>query len=235
VAGYYQDQFHSLGWEPMSGESADDRLKRAAVIGTLGHLARLASVRTAARERLERYFADRGSLDPNLTSVVVGLAARDGDTALYERYLDRKRGATTDPEEEQRFLLALAAFEVPTLVRRTLDLAVGTEVRNQDRAFLLAGLLGRRASRHAAWTFVRERWDELARLMDPMLLQNLLRALGQLTYEPVATEVREFLVPRASEQTRETIAQVTEQLAIDAAAVTRLRPTLAAALRTRNS
>ncbi len=191
-------------------------------------------MRAEARERLERYFTDRRSLDPNLASVVVGLAARDGDAALYERYLDRKRGATTDPEEEQRFLLALAAFEAPALVRRTLDLAVGPEVRNQDRAFLLAGLLGRRASRQAAWTFVEERWDDLVRLMDPMLLQNLIRALGQLTYEPVATEVREFLVPRASEQTRETIAQVTEQLAIDAAAVTRLRPALAATVHTRS-
>jgi puromycin-sensitive aminopeptidase len=234
VAGYYQDQFATLGWEPTAGESADDRLKRAAVIGALGHLARVASVRAEARERLERYFTDRRSLDPNLTSVVVGLAARDGDAALYERYLDRKRGATTDPEEEQRFLLALAAFEVPALVRRTLDLAVGPEVRNQDRAFLLAGLLGRRASRQAAWTFVEERWDDLVRLMDPMLLQNLTRALGQLTYEPVATEVREFLIPRATEQTRETIAQVTEQLAIDAAAVTRLRPALAATVHTRS-
>jgi puromycin-sensitive aminopeptidase len=231
VADYYRASFDALGWEPRAGEPVDERLKRAVVIGALGGVARVESIRAAARARLDRYLLDRGSLDPNLASVVVGLAARDGDAALYERYVETKRAAGTDPEEEQRFLLALAAFEVPALIQRTLDLSLSTEVRSQDRTFLLAGLLGRRAARLPAWAFVRTRWDELVKLMDPMLLQNLIRALGQLAFDPVATEVREFLAARVIEETRETTAQVTEHLAIDAAAVARLQPALAAALR----
>jgi aminopeptidase N len=143
------------------------------------------------------------------------------------------RAATTDPEEEQRFLLTLTAFELPELIQRTLDLALGTEVRAQDRTSLLAGLLGRRASRLAAWAFVREQWDRLVTLMDPMLLQGLIRALGQLTPEPTATAVREFLAPRTRDEIRETIAQVAEQLAIDAVSCARLQPALTAALRRR--
>ena len=230
VADYYRERFAALGWDPRADEAVDERLKRAVVIGALGGVARVEAVRAEARQRLERYLSDRASLDPNLASVVVGLAARDGDAALYERYLERKRSAATDPEEEQRFLLALAAFEIPALIQRTLEFALGTEVRSQDRTFLLAGLLGRRASRLAAWDFVRTHWEQLVKLMDPMLLQNLIRGLGQLTFEPVATQVRDFLAPRATEETRETIAQVTEHLAIDAAAVARLQPALSAAL-----
>jgi len=230
VAEYYRQQFATLGWDPRPGESVDERQKRASVIGAMGAVARVAAVRTEARMRLERYLADRTSLDPNLASVVVGLAARDGDAALYERYLERKRSAATDPEEEQRFLLALTAFELPALIQRTLDLALGAEVRSQDRTFLLASLLGRRASRLAAWEFVRAQWQELVKLMDPMLLQNLIRGLGQLTFEPVATQVCEFLMARATEETTETTAQVTEHLAIDAATVSRLQPALTAAL-----
>ena len=233
VAAYYRPQFDRLGWDGQADEPVDERLKRAAVIGALGGIARDVEVRREARRRLEQYFADRATLDPNLASVVAGLSARDGDPALYDRYLERKRSAATDPEEEQRFLLALAAFEVPALIQRTLELAVGDEVRAQDRTFLLAGLLARRASRMAAWLFVRERWAQLVQLLDPMLLQGLIRALGQLTPEPTATEVRTFLAPRASDETRETIAQVSEQLAIDAAAVTRLRPAVSAALQQR--
>ncbi|MFN8624669.1 MAG: M1 family aminopeptidase [Candidatus Binatia bacterium] len=233
VDTYYRAQFDALGWTPRTDESADERLKRASVIAALGGIARTPAVRTEARSRLDEYLVDRAALDPNLVSVVVGIAARDGDGTLYDRYLERKRSATTDPEEEQRFLLGLAAFERPELIQRTLDLALGTEVRAQDRTFLLAGLLGRRASRLAAWAFVRERWDRLVTLMDPMLLQNLIRALGQLTPEPAATEVRAFLSPRARDETRETVAQVSEQLALDAAACARIQPALAAALRTR--
>jgi puromycin-sensitive aminopeptidase len=227
---FFAPQLETLGWTPRADEPADERMKRAAVIGALGIVARVPAVRGEARRRLEAYLTDRRSLDPNLASVVVGIAARDGDAALYERYLERKRAASKDPEEEQRFLQALAAFEPADLIARTLELAVSQDVRAQDRPFVLAGLLGRRASRLTAWGFVRQHWDDLVALMDPMLLQNLIRALAQLTPEPTATEVREFLLPKAAEETRETIAQVTEQLAIDAAAVRRLQPALAAAL-----
>jgi len=230
VDAYYQPAFAELGWDPRPDEPADDRMKRAAVLGALGLIARATEVRTTARHRLERYFDDRASLDPNLASVIAGIAARDGDTELYERYLERKRSASADPEEEQRFLLALAAFEPPALIQRTLELALTNEVRAQDRPFLLAGLLGRRASRLPAWAFVRDRWNELVALMDPMLVQNLIRALAQLTAEPTASEVRAFLQPRATDETRETIAQVTEFLTIDAATVRRLEPALTARL-----
>ncbi len=230
VADYYREQFAAMGWEPRPDEPVDERMKRATVIGAIGAVARVEAVRAEARLRLEQYLVDRTALDANLASVVVGLAARDGDAALYERYLERKRSAVSDPEEEQRFLLALAAFEVPDLIQRTLDLALSSEVRSQDRTFLLAGLLARRASRLIAWDFVRAHWEHLVKLMDPMLLQNLIRGLGQLTFEPVATAVRGFLAPRATDETRETIAQVTEHLAIDAAAVARLQPALSAAL-----
>jgi len=230
VGDYYAAQFAALGWDAAPGESVDERLKRAAVLGALGGIARQPSVRAEARRRLEDYLIDRTSLDPNLASLVVGLAARDGDTVLYERYLECKRSAATDPEEEQRFLMALAGFEVPELIDRTLQMAIGPDVRAQDRTFLFAGLLGRRASRLRAWAFVHERWSQLMTLMDPMLLQGLIRALGQLTCEPAATEVREFLAPRATDETRETVAQVIEHLTIDAAAVARLSPALQAAL-----
>jgi puromycin-sensitive aminopeptidase len=230
VESYYVPQFDRLGWEPRPNESADESQKRATIIGALGGIARSPIIRTEARQRFEKYAVDRASLDPNLASVVVGLTARDGDAALYERYLERRRAASTDPEEEQRFLLALAAFEAPELIERTLGFAVSDAVRAQDRTFLFAGLLGRHAARLSAWQFVRSRWDDIAKLMDPMLLQGLIRGLGQLAFTPVAAEVCDFLAQRIGDETRETIAQVTEHLRIDAAAVARLQPALKAAL-----
>src|SRR5258708_37705395 len=100
-----------LGWDPRPGETADNRMKRATVIGALGRLARLDGVRAEARRRLERYLQDRTTLDPNLVAVVVGLAARGGDPALYGRYVARQRSSGTDaPEEEERFLFGLTSL-----------------------------------------------------------------------------------------------------------------------------
>lgn len=223
-------QWQSLGWDPRPQDSDDDRLRRAAVAGALGSMAQSTTIRNEARERLERYWSDPKSLDPNLVSVVANVAASDGDAALYQRYLERKRQASSDPEEEYRFLLALASFEHPALIQRTLDLALSDEVRAQDRPFLLGALLGRRKARPAAWKFVRAQWQTLTELLDPMLLQNLIRALAQVTYLPAATEVCSFLQDHVQEETRETTAQVCEQLRLDAATVERLRTELPGAL-----
>jgi len=228
---FYRPHFDALGWDPRAGETADDRLRRATVIGALGELASAQDVTAEAARRLAAYLQDPNSIDPNLASVVVGITARSGDEALYERYLERKHAAATDPEEEQRFLFGLTAFERPDLIQRTLDLTLTDEVRPQDRAHLFARLLGARASRLLAWAFVHDRWDQITAELDPMLQQNIIRALAQLTPEPAATEVRRFLPPCAREETRETISQTLEQLGIDAAVCGRLTPSVAAALR----
>lgn len=228
---FFRPHFDALGWDAGAGESADDRLRRATVVGALGDLAAAVDVTAAATERLERYLSAPGSLDPNLASTVVAMAARAGDAGLYQRYLEHRRAAAADPEDEQRFLFGLAAFERPELVERTLALTLTEEVRPQDRPHLLARMLGNRSTRLPAWTFVRDRWPELVGALDPMLQQNLIRALSQVTPEPSAGDVRTFLAAHGSEATNETIAQAVEQLAIDAAACRRLAAEMTAALR----
>ncbi|MBX3028217.1 ERAP1-like C-terminal domain-containing protein [bacterium] len=231
VGAFVRPHFDALGWNPRQGESADDRLRRATAIAALGELAADPAIIDAARARLERYLAEPTSLDANLASAVVTIAARRGDAALYQRYLERKRAAGADPEEEQRFLLGLAAFEDPELIGRSLAMTLTDEVRPQDRAHLYARLLGMRAARLTTWTFIRDRWQALTANLDPMLQQNIVRALAQLTPADVADEVLAFLPPRATEETRETVAQTIEQLRIDAAVAHRLTPAVSAALR----
>jgi len=228
----FATQLGRLGWDPRPDESADERLKRATVLAALGRMARDAAVRAEARRRLERYLEDRSTLDPNLVPVVAGLAARDGDATLYERYLARKRAsAADDPEEEERFLFALTSFEDPALVARTLALTFTDDVRPQDRAFVLARLLGARHSRVAAWAFVRDHWTTHIVTMDPMLRQYVIRGMAQLTPATLAPEVGAFLEAHVTDETRETTAQAREQLRIDAAASMRIASELTTALR----
>jgi puromycin-sensitive aminopeptidase len=230
VGNLYAPQLAELGWDARAGESSDDRLRRAGAIGALGELAQDTAVGAEASRRLLRYVEDRASLDPNLASVIVTLAARRGDEALYDRYFELKRSASQDPEEEQRFLFGLTSFEDEALVRRTLNLMLTDEIRPQDRAHLFARLLGSRSSRATAWGFVRDRWPDIVGGMDPMLQQNVVRGLSQLTPQALAEEVLDFLPSRTTDETRETVAQATEQLKIDADACLRLAPELDAAL-----
>jgi puromycin-sensitive aminopeptidase len=226
VMAFYQPQLQELGWDPRPNESTDDRQRRAIVIGALGDIARSSAVLREAHARLERYWREPASLDPNLVSVVVGLSALSGNAKLYDQYLASKRAAVADPEEEQRFLFGLTAFEDGALAQRTLGLSMTDEVRAQDRAHLFARMLGNRATRNATWNFVRDRWNDLISEMDPMLQQNLVRGLAQLTAADLAQHVHAFLRPRATDETRETVEQALEQLTIDAAACVRLMPEL---------
>jgi puromycin-sensitive aminopeptidase len=228
---FFRPHLDALGWDPRPGDTADDRLRRAAVIAALGELANAPDVIAGATRRLERYLEDPTSADPNLASALVGIAARNGDAPLYQHYLERKRAAAVDPEEEQRFLIGLTAFEDPQLVQRTVALTLTEEVRPQDRGHLFIRLLGSRASRLSAWAFLRDRWAEVNERLDPMLQQNIIRGLAQLTLEPAATDVRAFLPARATDETRETISQTIEQLTIDAAVCRRLGSAVTAALR----
>src|SRR5262249_27583067 len=156
----------------------------------------------------ERYLVDRATLEPNLVPVVANLVARDGDAALYERFLERKRAsAADDPEEEERFLYALASFEAQDFVDRTLALTFTDDVRPQDRAFVLSRLLGGRASRDAAWAFVRDAWDARILTMDPMLRQYVIRGMAALTSPVLAGPVGDFLAGHVTDDTRETTAQ----------------------------
>ena len=58
-------------------------------------------------------------------------SAREGSTVMYEQLLGRLRGSH-EPEEHARFLHALADFEEPSLVQRTLGLMLTRDVRVQD-------------------------------------------------------------------------------------------------------
>ena len=236
AADLFGPRLAALGWDARAGESSDDRMKRAAVVRALGRLTRDPAILAEARARLERYLEDRTAVDPNLAPVVAGLAARAGGAALYERYLERKRAASAgDPEEEERFLLALTSFEDPALVARTLELTFTDDVRPQDRAFVLAYLLGGRHARLAAWAFVRDHWDARILTMDPMLRQYVIRAMGGLTPAAVAGEVDAFLAAHVTDDTRETTAQAREQLRIDTAACAAIAPALTASLASRVS
>ncbi len=232
VHALFDPELTALGWDAKSGEPVDQRVKRAAVIGALGHLARDPEVLAEAGRRLERYFVERGTLEPNLVPVVANLVARDGDAALYARFLERKRAsAAHDPEEEERFLYALASFEKSELIAGTLELAFTDDVRPQDRAFVLSRLLGGRASRQPAWNFLRENWKTRVMTMDPMLRQYVIRGMASLTPPELAGPVGDFLAAHVTDDTRETTAQAREQLRIDAAAVVRMGSELSAALR----
>lgn len=160
VSDLLKPALQEVGWAARAGEPEDAASARATLIGTLGGVARDPEGLSRAREMVKQELASPGSLKPEVLNVVVNLAAIDGDAALYEKYLARGRDAA-DPEVKYRYLNALTSFTDPALVRKTMDLVLSPDVRNQDAKIFIAAMLGSPDTQRLAWELVRARWDEI--------------------------------------------------------------------------
>ena len=139
-----------LGWGPVAGESELQSQLRGDLITALGTLAEDAECQEQARERFNRYQSDTGDVDRNVVPALVGIVAHTGGTAEYEKFYGKFKNAQT-PQEETRYLFALAAFREPALIERTLELTLNGEVRTQNSPYLMRGILLNREARAKAW------------------------------------------------------------------------------------
>jgi puromycin-sensitive aminopeptidase len=219
-------QLVELGWDAAPGEDDAVRLRRAAVVRLLGGVAEAPAVLDEARARVDAYLADRASLDPNLAEPVVGLAARVGDAALYERYRETVAAART-PQERRRFLLALASFRSADLVRRTLAAVVTPEIPTQDVAFVLTRLFGNPVGRAPAWAFLTKRWSALRRRIPPLMISRLIEATPALRDPRYAREVARFFRAHPVPEAVRAVKQALEVFRLNAELRKRVAPGLA--------
>jgi puromycin-sensitive aminopeptidase len=204
-----------LGWAAEPGEPETHRTLRAQLIRSLGNLAADVDVRRRSAEVVDILGSDVSAVDPDVAAAAVAVGARAGGEAEYAEYLRRWREAA-NPQEEQRYLYALAGFEHLSLVRRTLDLSLG-EVRPQNAPFLVSHLLANRVGGAEAWAFLEQHWlDVLTRFPEALLDRMLDGTLVHNTPE-AAARIRAFLdahpVPGRARQ----VAQLLERLDVHVA------------------
>ena len=203
-----------LGWEPRAGEDELTRQLRGDLLRALGTLGDDQAIQAEARERWARYRADRSAVDPNVAPALVAVLAHAGGEAEYAEFLGRFKAAPT-PQEEQRYLYALAGFRQPALLQRTLERTVGGEVRVQDAPFLIRALLTSVYARELAWSFVKERWETLALRFPPKSgLRRMCEGITGLATAELEADVRAFFGSRGITLGGKTLEQYLEQLRV---------------------
>jgi aminopeptidase N len=160
VSALLRPALDDIGLTPGATDTDDTRALRAALVTAVGRLAGDPGVVAKARQIVLEDLGKPGAVEPSLLNAAVTVAARGGDSELYDRYLARSRAAS-DREDAYRYLYGLTAFSDPTLVRRTVDFILGPDVRTQDAGLLLAALLGNRDAQALAWELVKARWGDL--------------------------------------------------------------------------
>jgi puromycin-sensitive aminopeptidase len=191
VSGLLSPHLRRLGWDPPASESVDDRMLRPTVIEVLGVVGGDAALRAEAKNRVVRWLTDGSGLHPSVLGAALRLAAAQGDSALYDRLLAKMREAQA-PEDRDRLLSALGAFEDPGLVGRALLASIGPDVRSQDMSSLLGQLFGNRKARRATWAFVQEHWNEVSTRAPVFGLRRIVSATARLCDAAVRREIEAF-------------------------------------------
>jgi puromycin-sensitive aminopeptidase len=221
--------FARLGWDVSEGEEERTGTLRSRLLLALGTLGADHQIQAEAAARHAAYLKDRSVLDADLVTAVVTVVAFAGGEAEYDTMLEQFRRATT-PQDEIRYLYALAAPEAPALLARTLEMCLSSEVRTQDAPYLLATILASRAGHRPAWNFMTGRWDDLVARFPRNSIPRMLEAVAAIADAELAPAIHQFLDAHPVPQGERQLAQARERLDINVAFGQRIAPNLATEL-----
>jgi puromycin-sensitive aminopeptidase len=213
--------FEQLGWE--HGPSDSERVKslRSQLLALLGTVGGDPTVQARCLQLHHDFVAGGAPLDPELAPAIVATVAACGGVDEYDACYARFKNPST-PQEEVRYLGALAGFGDPALAERTFELA-RTEVRTQNAYFVIAMLMANRAAGPATWGRVTAHWDELLARFPGSLMTRMLESARLLCKDRVlAGEVGAFLAAHPVPTGEKAIAQTIERLDVNSTLAARL-------------
>jgi puromycin-sensitive aminopeptidase len=202
-----------LGWQPHPGENELTRQLRGDLLRTLGILGDDPAVQARAAEVYAAWLRDPTAVDANVLAAVIPVLAHAGGADRYDEFFRRFRSART-PQEEQRYLYALAGFREPALLAQTLARTLSGEIRTQDAPYVVRSLLTSVHGRDLAWAFVKENWDRMNREFPPTGVRRMCEGVTGLATSEFERDVREFFVARRVDLGGKTLQQYLEQLRI---------------------
>ena len=202
-----------LGDAPAADESDRTRQLRGTLFGALGVIA----ADPAARGRARDLLADGPtSADPALAAAAVGVVASCGGPEDFERFLTHATSATT-PQDELRYLSALADFDHPELIERVGALCLDGTVRTQNGPYLLRRAMANRTQGERAWSFVSTHWEAINERFPSNAIARLVEGVRHLDHPEVASLVFAFFETNEVPQGDRIVAQHLERLEVNLA------------------
>ena len=200
-----------FGWTPRRGESDLESQLRGDLINALGTLGDDKGCQERARELFALYEKSPDIVERNLIPALIAIVAHTGTAADYDKFYGRFKKAQT-PQEETRFLFALANFRLPELIDRTLDLTINGEVRTQNSPYLMRGILLNKSARVKAWAFMKAHWQEMLRQYPDNAIPRMCEGIVGLATAELEADVRDFFARHPVKQGTKQMEQHLERL-----------------------
>ncbi|MGA8762863.1 MAG: ERAP1-like C-terminal domain-containing protein, partial [Candidatus Sulfotelmatobacter sp.] len=208
---YLRPILNDVGMDPKPGDSDEQRTLRARLFNALGEDARDPEVLAQARKIADKYLDDPASVDRELATGAFGLAALNGDQAFYDRLMAGLKNPKS-PEEYYGYLFTLAQFTDPTLLQRTLDFAISSDVRSQDALGLITDVMRNPAGEKLAWDFVRSHWDAVQKAGGPFASAQVVNATSTFCDAGMRDQVSDFFNAHRIEAAERTYRQTIERI-----------------------
>jgi len=182
--------FNKLGWEPQPGEGELIPQLRADLLRTLGTLGNHRDVQERAARVYDSY-NNQAAVDGNMLAAVIRILAHAARNGRYDEFYNKYELATT-PQDKQRYLLALASFQQPEILKETLDKTIKPQlIRPQDAPFVVQFLLTSVYGRELAWNFVKCHWEKMSKLYGQKGLSRVCAGVIGLTTPALSQNVNE--------------------------------------------
>ncbi|KAL4946615.1 hypothetical protein BDV06DRAFT_218082 [Aspergillus oleicola] len=181
------EKAHKLGWEFSNSDGHIEQQFKALLFSAAGNAGDETVVK-AAKEMFQRFAAgDVSAIHPNIRGSVFSIVLKNGTEKEYNVVYNRFQNAPTS-DEKTTALRCLGTAEDPALIKRTLGLALGDEVKSQDIYMPLGGLRTHAAGIDARWNWVKENWDTLYQRLPPGL--GMLGTVLQICTASFCTEAQ---------------------------------------------
>jgi len=179
----FSPHLEELGFAPRPNETQHDMQRRVICISTLASLSRVPQVISEAEILAQAELADPCAVDANLAGTLVAVAAKFGDEARFDRWIDtfqKRKAAGRPPQEVARYLHTLSHFRRPGLPERTLELMAQGVIPQESISSVFTQLLSFRHSQLVAWEFLKQHWDTLCERFGELGISRVIEALGRL-------------------------------------------------------
>jgi len=210
VRVHFAPRYKKIG-SPQPGEAPSQRELRAELLLLAAGLGDDQESISEARTITEHSLADPSSVENTLAGTALGIAARNGDGALFNQ-LQKASTTAPNPQSRAEALHALALFRDPALEKRALDYAVSGQVRNQDAAGFLASEIRGRDTRNLAWQYVQDNWDKVTAQLTEFGGAYIVGATGSFCSADRVDEVTNFFAQHKVAASARTLARARDQI-----------------------
>ncbi|MEM8924320.1 MAG: M1 family metallopeptidase [Actinomycetota bacterium] len=200
----------NLGLTPRPEDDDRTRQLRGDLVRALGTVGNDAEIQEETKRAVATGRRNPELLDAALMAASVEVVASIGDVADFDDFVAAWTSAAT-PQEEIRYLYALADFPAPELVARLHELILSGKVRSQNAPFVLARSLGARETGPLTWEFITSNWAQLNEAFPTSSIPRMLSGIPSLDRPEQAAATAAFFAEHPLASGGKTLAQLLEK------------------------